>query len=335
MVKRATRKDVSVLAGISPAVVSNVINGTGYVSPKTRTAVENAIKTLNYHPNHVARSLRTKHTNQFIVIVNEIRNEFFAEIAYSMEQCAHSNGFTTLISNARNDKAFVNHLISRQADGVFVYSQKMDTKLINLFAKSGINTVVCSNMQREDLDPSITKLYVDSQSGIFEAMNHLKGRGHTRIGYIHGIDVISSGANDVRTIAYRQSLKESGIPYDADIVCLNAVLSDIFDVVKGLLSKANPPTTFLCGNDNFANAVMYALIKLGYRVPQDISVVGYGDIALTSIVYPTISSIRLPKKELGVVAAEILMRRLEDEECPDVTFPTKFIERESTMQIPN
>lgn len=332
MLKKATRKDVSDFAGVSPAVVSNVINGTGYVSLKKRQAVEHAIKTLSYHPNHVARSLRTKLTNQFIVIVNEISNAFFAEIAYAMEQRAYNHGFTTLISNARNEEAFVGHLISRQADGVFIYSQKMDTKYINMFAESGLNTVVCSNVKRKDLHPNITGLHIDSESGFSKAMSYLINRGHTRIGYIHGINVASGGAGDIRIIAYRNSLQNNGIPYDASIVRLDAVLEDakIFDIVANIMSEPNPPTAFMCGNDNFAIAVMYAMIKLGYQVPQDISIVGYGDTALASIVHPTISSIKLPKRELGVVAAEILMRRLEGEDSLDVTFSTSFIEREST-----
>jgi len=325
-----TRNDVAKRAGVSTAVVSNVINNKGYISEKTRMAVLSAIQELDYRPNYIARSLKTKKSSQLVIIVNEIRNEFFAEIAYAMEEYAYSLGYTTLIANGRDDEEFVRHIMDYQANGIYIQSQKMSTDIINIFTESPAHIVCCSNVQREGLDPSIITILLEAYSGFRKAMDHLIRLGHERIAYIHGTESPGSERNDVRLSAYTDALAEAGLPFDNEIVNIRAKREDIPAIVEEMMSLPDRPTAFLCGNDNYAIAAMYALIKIGYRVPDDVAIVGNGDIRLSKTVHPAVSTIRIPYKELGVSAAKLLISKINGEQVESITIPTSFIRRESS-----
>lgn len=330
--KSVTRKDVALKAGVSTAVVSYVLNNSGYVSEEKRNKVLQAVKELNYQPNQIARGLRMKNTNLLVFIANSIRNEFFAEIAYNMEKKAYECGYTTLVCNARNDEIFINNILGYQVDGIFVYSNKISVNNLNSIVQRNIPLVIGGGYSFTNNNNELVMIRVDVYSGIKKIMKHLIEKGHRRIAYIHIQDLESIKENsNLKMTAYIDSLNENGINIDMSLMCFD--INDIYkanEKAAAMLKLPDPPTAFLAGNDIIAIGIMSEVLDEGYRIPEDIAVVGCDNIRQSTLSKPKLTTIDMPKEKIGEKAVELLLKMKRGEKVHSVDLDTSIQIREST-----
>ena len=290
MGKNATRNDVAKLAGVSPAVVSYVINKTKFVSEEKTQAVLDAIKELNYQPNLYARSLKTNRSMQIAFVCDNLRNDWL-EIA---EKKLDKLGYNVSHCYSRDGDDFIQSLISGRYDAVFMMSNRYKAEQLNYIAKSGIPVVLFKTREYSHLESNIIAVAPNLYSGVEKTVNYLVFRGHQRILFVPPLRYNMHLNRGYRERGYRDALEANGIPYDERYVCTNAdtmegVLSHVFDMVFSK-SKDERATAVIAGNDFIAASIMQYVKKLGMKIPDDLAVVGADNTFIAEIVSPTLTS---------------------------------------------
>ncbi len=331
-----TRKDVAKRAGVSPAVVSYVLNHSNYVSSEKTEAVLKAVKELHYTPNYMARSLKTKRTFHFAFIGDDVRNELYTEIAYYMEEYSYEKGYTISLCSSRTDNSFLNALISRQYDGIFLASNLYSTDQLNYIASKNRALVFYQTRDYENLDPHIAIVSADYYDGTKQAMRYLLQKGHKHIAYIppyrfslHDV----AFTRDYRMKAYVQSLQEYGISINQTLICLDIQDENaLFQFMSQMLSIKETdkrPTAFLIGNDYLATQVIKYLKILNISVPKDMEIIGMDNTMSARIGTPELTTIDVPKKAVACQVVDTIIQRIKGEDVENAYLPTKLVIRES------
>jgi len=330
--KRVTHKDVAERAGVSVATVSYVLNnGPRLVAPETRVKVEEAIAELGYYPNELARSLRLQQSSTIGLILPNIMNPVFAEIAHELESACRQEGFVLLLCNSDRqhdrEEHFIQILRAKQVDGVVITPHDDPVALIQPLVQARIPVVVLEH----DL-PGVHCIVMDEQQGGRIATQHLIDLGHQRIALLRRTP--SSALSRERFIGYRQALVAAGIAFDPRLVleCAAGQTAGA-QAMQQLLALAEPPTAVFTHNDVLAMGALYAIRQAGLRAPDDISVVGYDDISSAAYFSPSLTTVRSPKAELGALAGRTildLVRHKNDMPPQTVTLPVELVVRTST-----
>jgi DNA-binding LacI/PurR family transcriptional regulator len=325
-------KDVAREAGVSTATVSHVINNTRYVSDETRAKVLRAIEQCNYYPNAHARSLASGRSQMLGVLVSDISNPFFPELVKSIESAAFERGYDVLLLNTNYDAErtlhYVQRIIQRKVAGVALMTSELDAALIDELARCHVS-VVFLDLGTKGI--CMSNLVVDYQSGIEEAVRHLIVRGHRRIAYIGGPTRLRSSVK--RLDAFRDSLRRhlsEGPPpmiYEGDFRLEGGI-----QAARKMLAESPRPTAVVVANDMMALGLMRECRAAGLSIPRDISVVGFDDIAFAELADPSLTTVCLPRDELGQKAVEALVMMINhpEQEGIDVHIATHLIERDST-----
>ena len=256
MSKKITRDDVAKLAGVSPAVVSYVINQTKYVSEEKTLAVKKAIEELQYRPNLHARSLKTNKSMQIAFVCDNLRNNWL-EIA---EKKFFDRGYFVSHCYSRDGDEFIQMLIEGRFDGVFMLSNRYTAAQLNQIAGAGIPVVLYKTRDYSFLEPNIVAVAPDIYSGVEKTVNYLVFRGHKRIILAPPLRYNMNMAKGFRERAYKDALEANGLPYNDHYVCRNtesenSVLATIFDLVFA----GNPderPTAVIAGDDYLAGHII-------------------------------------------------------------------------------
>ena len=310
-----TAKDVAHKAGVSTTTVSHVINETRFVSQELRTRVYQAMEELNYRPNAVARSLRCQKTQNIAIVVPDIAYPFLAELARGVEDEAFRQGYSSIVcesnTDAEREAACVELMQSKRADGiVFVGTGESFHHVQNLIAQQ-IPVVVCN----QDLDLPIDTVIADNVASGYQATQHLIQSGHRRIGCIAGPQQLYVSAQRVK--GYRQALQAQDLPWDkALMVHGNFRCRGGYDAMYKLLALDPPPTAVLACNDMMAMGAICAASKKKLDIPGDVAIVGCDDIALAAFTNPSLTTIIQPKREMGVVAVQMLLQRIANPDKP-------------------
>ncbi|MGB4008367.1 MAG: LacI family DNA-binding transcriptional regulator [Bacillota bacterium] len=305
-----TITDVARKAGVSTSTVSHVINETRYVSDQVKQRVHAAMKDLNYQPNVIARSLRTRETQTVGVVVSDITNPFFTNIVRAIEDEVLKQGYNIILCDTdekpEREQVYLRLLMGRRVDGLIVAPSSGNADLLQLAIESGYPTVL--------LDRSIPGLDADvvlsdNEGGAFDAVSYLVGIGHRRIGIIAGRLEVSTGAD--RMAGYVRAIKAHGIPVDESLIEVAQFKREIaYEKTREMLARPEPPTAlFVCNNAMTAGA-MAAVKAAGKKVPKDISVVGFDDSEWAALMDPPLTVVAQPIVELGTRAAQLLMRRI-------------------------
>ncbi len=305
-----TITDVARKAGVSTSTVSHVINETRYVSDEVKQRVHAAMKDLNYQPNVIARSLRTRETQTVGVVVSDITNPFFTSIVRAIEDEVLKQGYNIILCDTdekpEREQVYLRLLMGRRVDGLIVAPSSGNADLLQLAIESGYPTVL--------LDRSIPGLDADvvlsdNEGGAFDAVSYLVGIGHRRIGIIAGRLEVSTGAD--RMAGYVRAIKAHGIPVDESLIEVAQFKREIaYEKTREMLARSEPPTAlFVCNNAMTAGA-MAAIKAAGKKVPKDISVVGFDDSEWAALMDPPLTVVAQPIVELGTRAAQLLMRRI-------------------------
>lgn len=315
MRKIITRNDVASKAGVSPSVVSYVLNNSNYVSEGKREAVLKAVKELGYYPNYLARGLKTSKSSHFALICDEIQIELFAE----MESFLYDKGYFVSLCSSRIEDNFVNMLVSRRFEGIFMTSNGFTVEQLNYIAASGTPMVFFKTRNYVGLDSRIVTVAPDYYNAVKKSMDYLMLKGHKRIALIPPLKYKTKGihGDDYRVMAYVESLEKSGLSIDESLVCINTqTVESIFESVFEMLTKSVNslrPTAFVVGNDYLAAQIIKYLKNLNIQVPQDVAIVGSDNSAYASITSPTLTTIGFSKKELAKKVIDKLFQIMNGE----------------------
>ena len=309
----STIKDVARHARVSVATVSHVVNETRFVSEATRLRVQQAIQALDYVPSALARSLKSNRTHTVGMMIPNNSNPYFAEIIRGIEDTCYVAGFNVILCNSDDDPlkqaTYVRLLSEKQVDGLIVLSSGSDVELLDTLRTARMPRVL---VDREIDDLAADLVEVNHEAGGFLATQHLLQLGHRRIACIAGPLALSSARQRVQ--GYRRALQEAGAAADDDLLrCADFTSAGGHAAMSALLEagaeRGRPSAVFAC-NDLMAIGAICAAAAKGLRIPQDLSVIGFDDIALAAYSNPPLSSIVQPKHQTGELAARLLLERI-------------------------
>lgn len=307
-----TLKDIAKLCGVSTATVSKVINGKDSdIGAPTIERIRAIVKELDYHPNSLARSMKTKVTKTIGLIIPDVRNPFFTDLARGAEDNANERGYSLLFCNTDDDlnkeMEYIKTLSQKQVDGIALAGAvSRDRALEEKFPIEIPIVTLDRNVYYKGLRGFV---HTDNQGGAHDGVRYLISLGHRRILFLSGF--LDLQVSIQRLAGYKQALADHGIPFDPELVADGPFTSDFGSsyIMSGKLDES--VTAIFCGNDLIALGAIKALKQLQKKVPEDISIMGFDDIYLASLNSPELTTIHQPSYELGYVTVGRLIDILE------------------------
>ncbi len=331
-----TIRDVAARAEVSVATVSHVINGTRPVHPRTTERVLAAIEDLGYRPNTLARGLRRSETGTVGLVVPDNSNPFFAKIARAIEDRGFAEGYNVILCNsdesAEKETAYVEVLLSKQVDGLILMSSGTSFVPIRLILKAG---VPCVAVDRELTDLPVDQVLVDNEQGGYQAGAYLAQLGHRNIGYISGPTHLSLTAH--RLAGFKRALSEVELELpDRAIVAGDFQYTGGEAAMRELLSRDLGLTAIAANNDPMALSAIGVLQRAHFRIPEDVSVIGFDDTPEAMSIYPSLTTIAQPVTEMAQRSVSLLLERMKqprNRPPQRIVLSTTLVERESCSAI--
>ncbi|MCK5086673.1 MAG: LacI family DNA-binding transcriptional regulator [Melioribacteraceae bacterium] len=332
-----TIKDVAKKANVSTATVSHVVNNKGRISPETTKKVLKTIKELNYHPSRSARGLVSQKTGNigFIVTNNHfLKTEaFYTRIFLGVEFEAHKNEYyvllTTIGSDFKKGDALPRFILEQSTDGIII-AGKIPELLLETLCQYNIPLVILDYIPKYF---ECSSVLIDNVRGGFLATKHLIDYGHKNIAFISG--EISHSSITGRLRGYKQALKEAKIKINNNLIETNdEYLSrqNGYDAAEKLFKKNKNITAIFSGNDTIAIGAMQYLKDNNYNIPEDISLVGFDDVETDLLLDPPLTTIQVPKIDLGIEGLQLLVNIINSENkmIKKIIVPVEIKLREST-----
>jgi len=332
-----TIKDVAKMAGVSISTVSRVINDSKPVSPESRRKVLHAIETLGYEPNEIARSLVTKRSNLIGVIVDDIGNYYISQIVRGIEEIGRMYNYDIVLcssyGDAETELKFLQLLRSKQVEGVIIASEIINKELIDLVDKLRIEIMY---LNRYYSIPELPTITIDTEKAINLMMDHLKDLGHRKIVYLTQENDIDLRIENTKIKTYKEAMKNMGsqpLVHRVDSHRIDGGYKAGPKLVE-ILQKHDATAVFCC-QDELAIGLMNYMYDNNIKVPEDVSVVGYGDISVAGIYRPALTTIREPYYDIGAVAIRKILKELIGESIDDrnIELPVRLIKRKSSQRI--
>jgi LacI family repressor for deo operon, udp, cdd, tsx, nupC, and nupG len=331
----STIQQVARAAGVSIATVSRTLSRPQVVGEATQRKVLKAVKALNYLPNAAAKSLRTLRTGKLLVTVPDIANPFFSLIIQGIEDAAQQEGYAVLLGDTRHDpereERYALMLQRQEADGLIFLGHRMP-KTLTAWTRQRSSTAPIVNGCEFSPRLGVPSAHIDNAAAAGDAMEHLYGLGHRRIGIITGPLASPLSRDRLHGVMARAAAREAKRE-------LTVVQGD-FSIESGiagaahLLKKKLPPTAVFCFSDEMAVGVMDHARTQGREVPRDLSVVGFDDIRFAPYLTPPLTTIRQPMAEIGRETVRLLLEILRSQARPkSVTLPHTLLIRESTAAL--
>jgi len=333
---RVTIKDVARRAGVSVATVSRVINKNYYVSPEVCERVNQAILECGYRPDSVARSLKNNTTYLIGFIVSDISNSHLMSIARAIENVIRESNYNLLVCSTENDpsleKKYIEAFLSRRISGIILHS----TGLLDSYVAEISRKIPITLVYRRVKDPGFRGDFVDTHGkrGVFLLTRHLIEEGHTRIGAING-SLQFSTAQD-RDQGFREAFRIKGISIQEELFYYGDFTeASGYQGAETLFSLSHPPTALVCMNNAVAYGALKYLFRQGIRVPEDVSVVNYGEIEYAETMRVILTRVPQDPWNLGHKAGELILSRIHDPTLPnrEVIFDAELILGNSTKRI--
>jgi len=327
-VSEITISDVADHAGVSVGTVSNVVNRPERVAAGTLERVNAAIAELGWVPNGSAATLRAGRATLVGLIVPDIRNPFFTEVARGAEDVAAANGEAIVICNTDwlldSERRALDGLARQRVHGVIINPAGEDERYLEWLGGRGISLVLLDHRRSVGL---VSSVVVDDVLGGRLAGEHLVGLGHRRIALVNGPLTIPQCED--RRLGLVAALGAAGLDPDTDLVTAEVESMDATSGLAALDDLLAPPmpTAIFCANDLLALGVVHGLRRRGLHVPDDITVIGYDDVELAAMTDPPLTTVRQPAYELGATAYELLRAGGPPQQR---SFSPHLVEREST-----
>ena len=325
--------DVAREAGVSMATVSRVVNQNPNVKPTTRKKVLDAIERLGYRPNAVARGLASKKTTTVGVVIPDISGSFFAEVARGIEDIANMYNYNIILCNSDEQKEkelrLINTLLEKQVDGLLFMGNEVTEDHKEAFGTASVPIVLTATYDDENRWPSVN---IDNKQAAVDATTLLLDEGHRHVALITG--PLTHPVNGFpRYQGYREALEAKGVPFDEKYVRVGDYrYQSGMEAMRELLALDEPPTAVFAASDEMAVGVIHAVQDAGKRVPEDISVIGFDNIDIASMVRPLLSTIAQPMYDIGAVSMRLLTKLMNKEEVedPHVILQHELVLRQST-----
>jgi LacI family transcriptional regulator len=329
--KRITIQDVAVAAGVSRQTVSRAINDRGEISPETRAQILRVAEEMDYRPSSIARGLATQRTGTLGLIVPDVANPFFAEVARGAERKAYAAGYNVFLCNTDEDPqreiAVLRSLEEKRVDGVILCSSRLDDDTLRTSLKRHASVVLVNRRLNGD---DFGCVIIDDEQGGQDIARHLLDTEHRAIGFLTGPPTSRSGQK--RIAGYRAAMAEAGVVHDPDWLrpCPPSVEGG-HTVAKALLSDHPEITALFCYNDLVAIGALQAGHDLALAIPDDLAIVGFDDIPLAALVTPSLTTCHVSRYEMGVQAMNMLLERVNGctTECQQVFLQPELVIRAS------
>ncbi|MCQ6559165.1 LacI family transcriptional regulator [Paenibacillus mendelii] len=310
----ATIYDIARKAGVSIATVSQVINGKGKISDKRRQEIYRIIEELNYRPSVIASALTGKKTFTLGLLIPDISNPFFAELARAVEDCGSRSRYSLVICSTDNkdDKVsgYLQLLQQKSVDGIIIGTGLEDIGILKPLLNKSIPVVMIA---REMPGVQLPTVIVDDYAGGKQAAEHLLELHHQRMAIITEQPKVSSSRERLR--GYSDAILSRGFELPDEMVKKTGenLLKDGKSRALELLTDSNPPSAIFCCNDMIAIGTLQAAKELGIRVPEQLSIIGFDNTILAAVTEPALTTLSQPTEMMGSMAVEILIRLSEGE----------------------
>lgn len=329
-----TVKEVARAAGVSPATVSRVLARRPTVDPALAARVWQAASELGYRPNHIARSLRTKQTTVWGVVVSDIRNPFYTDLLRGLEDAARDAGYALLIGNAdeRLDKetSYLELFVAERLAGVIISPASQELTDMTLVLSQGIPVVV---VDRELHGQLVDTVLADNEGGAYQATRHLFGQGYRRIACITG-PADRTTATD-RLGGYLRAHAEAGVDIDEALVRHSDFRQGGgYTAAYELLTSPRPPDALFVANNLMTIGALEAATQLRRRLPDDLGIVGFDDMPWAPLLSAPLSVVAQPAYEMGRTAASLLLKRARGDKGPPIrlVLPVELRVRKTSLR---
>lgn len=330
-----TIADVAERAGVSTASVSRYLNNPDIVSQKNGKRISEAIDALEYVPNRIAKALATKHTNTVGLIISDINNVYYPLIIQELENVLEKNGYITFLCTTSNhidrEKKYIANLLEQKVAGmVFIGTRPIEMKfnahILDLAKKIPVVLV-----NETSIKGNLCCIGNDEENGSYLATKYLLGLNHSKIGFVTSKVAYRTYISKLN--GYKKAMGEKGIEIDNDYIvfCQGEYEKEGYEAIKQLLNLKVPPTAVHTVNDQMAIGAVGALLEEGYKIPQDFSIIGYSNILASATMYPGITTIDQKGSELGRIAANKILEKIDTEEnyYEKIIIQPELLERKS------
>ena len=329
----ATIKDVASEAGVSVATVSRTLNGVDRVSPGVRERVMAAAERLSYRPNAVARSLKSQNTRTLGLVIPNIRNPFFTQMARVVEDAAREWGYSLIFGNTDEspvkEAEYLDVLLEKQVDGLIVSPVRETSPQLEELFWNGVPVVFLDRYVRGMEVPVVR---ADGRRAVDELVEYLVEFEHEKLAIISGPAETVPGRE--RLDAFVKGAEERNVPVDEERVKVGDFRRNSgFKAMRGLLELEEPPTAVFAANNLMALGALQALKRAEVRVPEGISFASFDDVSWFELMDPPITAIAQPVRDLGAAAAEMLPALLEGKEVESVILDAELVIRGSCREI--
>lgn len=333
-----TIHDIAKKLNISASTVSRALKNNPLISEKTRDLIKKKAEEMGYRPNIMAANFRTKKTNTIGVLVPLINRHFFSSVISGIEEVAYNKGYAVTISQSKDNYSketkIAQTLFANRVDGLIV-SIGMQTKKfehLKLFSDRNVPLVFFDRVVDEI---KAHKILVDDFNGAFKATQHLIEQGGKRIAHIGG--PLNLGIYKNRLKGYKAAMQNAGLNVDKKMLLHNSLTREDGDkALKKLFALPVKPDAIFCANDTTALSAIFYLQQNGYKIPEDVILVGFSNEPFSEVVTPSISTIKQPGFEMGKKAAELIIEQINSKKTrikhKTILMPTELIVRQSSVR---
>lgn len=343
-------KEVAEKAGVSISTVSNVLNKSRYVSPELTMRVEAAVEGLAYEANPMGRGLKNNKTGTIGVITEDMCGVFYPYVLKGINEVATERGYQLTICDTRGtygdqaalqrEREFFQKFAANRVDGIIFVSMVPNEKKEKYFDEiksiaRKYKRIALVSIERDFTSEGIDSVYFDGYANARIAVQHLVDCGCRKICHITGPLVLQIAQE--RVVGYRSCMRENGLPVDEERMIVNGDYSHQsgYRAMKELLEKTPDVDGVFCGNDQMAIGALKYLKEVGRRIPEDVKLIGYDDVFLASIAEPSLSTIHIQKKRVGIEAARLLFDRIDsnsDKSPRGIKKDGRLVIRKSTVK---
>jgi LacI family transcriptional regulator len=332
-------KDIAERGGVSVMTVSKVLRDAPDISAATKARIRQLADQMGYMPDSLARGLRNRTTKLFGLVIPAVTNPIFARLIVGIEERAHELGYDVLLAHSLNladrEETVIRRLLSRRVDGLFltpVYRLQATAPIYEELARRNLPVVILGH--RAPFCGQFLNVETDDLAASQAACRHLLELGHRRISFFAGPQ--AAPASQERFEGYRRALREAEIEVD-DRLVFNAgsTIEEGEKAALQLLQESPQVTAIQCANDLVAIGAANVLMGQGWRIPEQISLVGFGNILLSEHFRVPLTTVRQPKLRLGVTAMDLMLKQLQGQPTASVRMSAELIVRKSTGPYPS
>ena len=332
--RKLSIKDIAAAAGVSHSTVSRALRGSPLLKPETVARIRQIAEEKGYTASAVARSLVTRRTQTIGVVVTTIADPFVAEVVGGIEEAANDRGYSVFLANSNaqpeREMKVVQSFAERRVDGIIVTSSRVGALYTPMLSNMKVPIVLINNQHPGEFVHSVMIANLEASR---QAVQHLIGLGHRRIAYLG--DRFGYQSDTERFAGYREALDCAGLPFQPELVAHGDGRPEGgLAAMQKLLALAERPTAVFCYNDMSALGALRAIREAGWRVPQDISLVGFDDLFVAQFTDPPLTTVRQPKAQMGRLALETLLELIEGAQAAQLLrVPGELILRQSTAPL--